>query len=110
METKLILVHSLKESIILNLVDFNEHLKDTPLGSVNFPLSKLVEDQTHEDIVDTIVQHGKDHGELRYDVNYYPVIEVEEGKEEVLDSSTSSYQSETGSGPHFIKLSVLCAL
>lgn len=79
--------------MVLNLLDFNDHRKDTPLGSATFSLSKLLEDQTHEDVVDTIVHDGKDHGELRYDVNYFPVIEAEEGKEDVLNSSTSSYQS-----------------
>ena len=76
--------------MIFNLMDFNDLRKDTALGSVTFPLSKLLEDQTHDDIVSTIQQDGKDNGELRYDVNYYPVIEAEEGKEEVLDSSMSS--------------------
>lgn len=79
--------------MVFNLMDFNDHRKDTALGSVNFPLSKLLEDQTLDDIVSVILQDGKENGELRYDVNYYPVIEVEEGKEEVLDSSMSSYQS-----------------
>jgi len=78
--------------MILNLFDFNEHRKDTQLGFVKFPLSKLLDDQAQEDIVSTILHDGKDHGELRYDVNYFPVIEAEEGNEEVLDSSTSSYQ------------------
>ena len=91
METKFILIYSLKESIVFHLLDYNEHLKDTVLGSVTFPLSKLVEEQTHEDIVSAILRDGKDNGELRYDVNYYPVIEAEEGKEEVLNSSMSSY-------------------
>ena len=80
--------------MVFNLLDFNDHRKDTPLGSVSFSLSKLIEEQTHEDIVSTILHDGKDNGELRYDVNYYPVIEPEEGKAEVLaDSSMSSYQS-----------------
>ena len=99
--------------MVLNLLDFNDHRKDTPLGSATFSLSMLLEDQTHEDIVSTILQDGKDHGELRYDVNYFPVIEAEEGKEEVLNSSMSSYQSGWRSEPHnlfFVKLSVLCVL
>ena len=94
MEHKFILIHSLKELMVFNLYDYNDHRKDTQLGAVHFPLSKLVEDQTHEDIVSTILHDGKDHGELRYDVNYFPVVETEEGKEEVLDSSMSSYQNE----------------
>ena len=77
--------------MFFNLLDFNDHFKDTVLGTVSFPLSKLLEDQTHEDIVTAILHEGKNNGELRYDVNYYPVIEAEEGKEDVLDSSMSSY-------------------
>lgn len=76
--------------MVLNLLDYNDHRKDTALGSATFSLSKLVEEQIHEDIVDTILHDGKDHGELRYDVQYFPVIEAEDGKPEVLDSSTSS--------------------
>jgi Ca2+-dependent lipid-binding protein len=113
METKFILIHSLKENMVFNLLDFNDHRKDTALGSVTYSLSKLLEDQTHEDIVSPILQDGKDNGELRYDVNYFPVIEAEEGKEEVLDSSMSSYQCGWRSEPHdpfFVKLSVLCVL
>ena len=79
--------------MVFNLLDFNDHPKDTTLGSVSFSFLKLLEDQTHEDIVSPILQDGKDNGELRFDVNYYPVIEAEEGKEDVLDSSMSSYQS-----------------
>ncbi|KAF8807280.1 transmembrane protein [Phlegmacium glaucopus] len=87
METKFILVNTLKEVMVLDLYDYNDVRKDTLLGSVEFPLSKLLDDQTHEDIVSTILQEGKDRGELRYDVNYFPVIEAEEGKEEILDST-----------------------
>ena len=98
--------------MVLNLLDFNDHRKDTPLGSVTYSLSKLLEDQTHEDIVSPILQDEKDNGELRFDVNYFPVIEAEEGKE-VLDSSMSSYQSEWRYEPHdpfSVKLSVLFVL
>ena len=76
--------------MVMNLLDFNDHRKDTLLGSATFSLSKLLEDQTHEDIVSTVLHDGKDHGELRYDINYFPVIEPEEGKEEVLNSSMLS--------------------
>ena len=113
METKFILINSLKENLVFNLMDFNDHRKDTALGSVTFSLSKLLEDQTVDDIVSSVLQDGKDNGELRYDVNYFPVIEAEEGKEEVLDSSMLFYRSGWRSEPHdpfFVKLSVLCVL
>ena len=99
--------------MVLNLLDFNDHRKDTQLGSVTFSLSKLLEDQTHEDILSTVLYEGKDHGELRYDVNYFPVIEPEEGKEEVLNSSMSSYKSGWRNESHdifFVKPSVSCVL
>ncbi|KAF8168240.1 C2 domain-containing protein [Crassisporium funariophilum] len=86
-ETKYILVNSLNEQLILNLYDFNDHRKDTLLGSTSFDLNKLLEDSTQEDLVAQLLKDGKDRGELRYDVNYYPVIEPEEGSAEVLDST-----------------------
>lgn len=113
METKFILIKSLKEMMVLDLYDYNEHRKDTRLGSVTFPLSKLQEDQTHEDVVSTILHEGKDHGELRYDINYFPVLEAEEGKAEVMDSSTLSLNMNELINlmtPFIVKLSVLCAL
>ncbi|RDB28789.1 Uncharacterized protein PYUK71.03c [Hypsizygus marmoreus] len=86
METKFILINSLNESLMLNLWDYNDHRKNTLMSSVAFELSKLAEDATQEDIQSTLLKDGKERGELRYDVSFYPVLEAEEGKEAV-DSS-----------------------
>jgi hypothetical protein len=58
-------------------VDFNEFLKDTEVGSTVFDLAKLKED-------------GKQRGELRFDVFYFPVLKPqvnESGVEELPKSS-----------------------
>lgn len=86
-ETKYLLVQSLKDILTLNVYDYNEHRKNTLMSTATFDLSKLLEDSTREGILAPLLKDGKERGELRFDVNYYPVIEPEEGKEEILDSS-----------------------
>lgn len=56
------------------------------MSSASFPFSKLIDDQTHENLTSPLLKEGKTRGEIRYDINYFPCIEPEEGKEEVLDS------------------------
>lgn len=46
-----------------------------------------MEDAEHNDIVTPLLRDGKNRGELRYDVRFYPVVEPEPGKEELADSS-----------------------
>jgi len=87
METKYLLVNSLKDILSLSVYDFNDHRKDTLMGSATFEFAKLVEDATQEGLTSILFKDGKERGELRYDVNYFPVLEAEEGKEELLDSS-----------------------
>ncbi|KAE9395950.1 hypothetical protein BT96DRAFT_958377 [Gymnopus androsaceus JB14] len=69
METKFVLVNSLAETLNLNLYDFNDHRKDTLLGTATFELAQL------QDEAD-----GKDRGELKYDISFYPVLKAEEGQ------------------------------
>jgi len=81
METKFLLVNALNESLVLNLWDYNDHRKNALLSSATFELSKLLEDATQENIRSPLLKDGRDRGELRYDVSYYPVLEAEGGKE-----------------------------
>lgn len=46
-----------------------------------------MEDAEHDDVLTPLLRDGKNRGELRYDVHFYPVVEPEVGKEEVADSS-----------------------
>jgi len=88
METKFVLVNSLSESLVLNLYDYNDHRKNTLLGSASFELAKLEQDATWEGIVSPLLTDGKERGELRYDVSFYPVLKPE-GQEEIPDTSES---------------------
>jgi len=81
METKYILVSNLHERLVLNLFDYNDHRSNTKLGSTFFELEKLEQDSVHEGIVSQFLKDGKERGELRYDVSYFPVIEPEQAKD-----------------------------
>ncbi|EKM83486.1 hypothetical protein AGABI1DRAFT_88463 [Agaricus bisporus var. burnettii JB137-S8] len=87
METKFILINSLNESLMLHLWDYNDHRKNTLLGTSTFELSVLAEDSSHDGIISPLLKDGKDRGELRYDLEYYPVLEPEEGSSDVPESS-----------------------
>ncbi|OJA07635.1 hypothetical protein AZE42_01107 [Rhizopogon vesiculosus] len=83
METKFILVNSIHETLVLSLLDYNDHRKDTPLGAATFEMEKLLEDATQEGLELNILKDGKEKGFIRFGVNYFPVLKPEtvEGKE-----------------------------
>ena len=94
-ETILLLVNTLQESLILDLMDYNDHRADSHLGFAQFELGKLLNDSTQEGISSTIFKDGKDRGQLQYDVSYYPVLQptVIDGKEDLPETSMSFYTS-----------------
>ncbi|THH27082.1 hypothetical protein EUX98_g7106 [Antrodiella citrinella] len=73
-ETKYLLVNSLQESLILNVMDFNDHRKNSHIGAATFDLSKLLEDATQEALEYHILKDGKEKGILRFDVHFHPVL------------------------------------
>lgn len=81
METKFVLVNSLSEPLNLHLYDFNDHRKDALLGTATFELSQLQEDAVREGLSSHLLKDGKERGELKYDISYYPVLKPEEGQE-----------------------------
>ncbi|KAJ3567153.1 hypothetical protein NP233_g6551 [Leucocoprinus birnbaumii] len=87
LETKFILVNSIGENLMLNLWDFNDHRKDSLLGAATFDMNQLADDSSREGIVSTLLKDGKERGELKYDIQYYPVLETPEGSTEVPESS-----------------------
>ncbi|KAL0950758.1 hypothetical protein HGRIS_007526 [Hohenbuehelia grisea] len=84
-ETKFILVKSLNETLMLKLFDYNDHRKNTLMGTASFELAGLLEDATQENLTGPILKDGKERGELRYDVSFYPVLKPEE-TEDVEDT------------------------
>ncbi|KAH7915157.1 C2 domain-containing protein [Hygrophoropsis aurantiaca] len=89
MESKFILVNSLQDSLMFNVIDYNGHRKDTPLGAATFDMQKLLDDATQENIELSILRDGKDKGQLRLSVNYFPVLKPEtvDGKDQVPNSN-----------------------
>ncbi|KAG7450195.1 tricalbin [Guyanagaster necrorhizus] len=78
METNFILVNNLTESLVFNLYDYNDHRKNTLLGSSIFELTRLQEDATQEGMETQLLMDGKERGELRYDVSFFPVLHLED--------------------------------
>lgn len=91
METKFILVNNLTDSLVLTLMDFNDHRKDSEMGSAVFDMSKLREDSTFEGLEASILKDGKERGMMRFDVTFYPVLkpETDSGGKEILPVDTS---------------------
>lgn len=86
------LINRLTDNLVLTVMDYNDHRKDTELGASIFELSKLDEDATQEDLSLPMLKDGKEKGELRFDVSYFPVLKPqvdESGVEELPESSTS---------------------
>jgi len=91
METKFLLVNSLTESLVLAVMDYNDHRKDTEIGAASFDMSKLREDSTHEGVEASVLKDGKERGKVRFDVSFYPVLKasVDNGGKEELPEDTS---------------------
>lgn len=86
METKFILITSLTESLYLNVYDYNDHRKDSLMGTAMFELSRLQDDATQEGITSNLLVEGKERGELRYDISFFPVLKPEDG-EDIVETS-----------------------
>ncbi|KAH0838563.1 C2 domain-containing protein [Lanmaoa asiatica] len=88
-ETKFILVNSLQEQLVLTVFDYNEHRKDTSLGAAIFDMNKLIEDAIFEGVELPILKDGKDRGQIRFDVSYYPVLkpQIVDGQERLPETN-----------------------
>lgn len=74
-------------------MDFNDHRKDSEIGSASFDMSKLREDASYEGLEAPILKDGKDKGMIRYDVTFYPVLKSsgDTGGKEELPEDTSEW-------------------
>ncbi|KAH7345115.1 tricalbin [Rhizoctonia solani] len=73
-EVKFLVINSLTETLNLALLDHNDHRKDTELGTASFELSTLTEDATQEGLVRKVLKDGKERGEVKFDVSFFPVL------------------------------------
>jgi Ca2+-dependent lipid-binding protein len=74
-ETVNIIVTSLKDSLTINLFDYNDIRKDKELGTATFALEQLEEDADHENLHLEIMSGGRPRGILQADVRFFPVLE-----------------------------------
>lgn len=91
-ETKFLLVNSLQETLVLSVIDYNEHRKHTDLGAASFNLINLNEDASQEGLEAVVQKDGKDRGKLNFDVSFFPVLQAQgdqSGLEAIPDTSQS---------------------
>ncbi|KAL1412655.1 Tricalbin-2 [Vanrija albida] len=74
-ETQFILIKSLNDVLNFNVFDYNEHRPDSLLGTVSQELKVLGDDAEQEGIVGHVLDGGKEKGQLRYDLSYFPVLQ-----------------------------------
>ncbi|KAI9511781.1 tricalbin [Russula earlei] len=89
-ESKFILINNHTDNLVLTVMDYNELLKDTEIGASIFELSKLKEDATQDDLSLPVLKDGKQKGDLRFEVLYFPILKPkvnESGVEELPESS-----------------------
>jgi Ca2+-dependent lipid-binding protein len=75
---------------VLSLYDYNDHRNNTLMGAATFELGELLDDATQEGLSRNLLKDGKDRGELKFDVSFYPVLAPKDGGgvEEIPDTST----------------------
>jgi Ca2+-dependent lipid-binding protein len=84
-ETQFILINSLADILNLHLYDFNDHRPDNLLGTVTRELATLNEDAEQHGIVGSILGGGKERGELRYDLSYFPVLQPQQAADGTIE-------------------------
>ncbi|KAH7121139.1 C2 domain-containing protein [Dendryphion nanum] len=75
-ETINIIVSSLKDSLTINIFDFNDFRKDKELGTATFALEALEEDAEHENLHLEVVSGGRPRGVVQADIRFFPVLEA----------------------------------
>ncbi|KAF1942413.1 tricalbin [Clathrospora elynae] len=84
-ETVNIIVTSLKDSLTINLFDYNDIRKDKELGTATFALEQLEEISDHDNLHLEVMSGGRERGIVQADVRFFPVLEgatLEDGTQE----------------------------
>ncbi|WWD07266.1 hypothetical protein V865_005363 [Kwoniella europaea PYCC6329] len=84
-ETHFILLNSLADVLNFNIFDYNDHRPDSLLGTVSHELGTLADDAEQEGVVGKILGGGKDRGEFRYDLSYFPVLKPEKNPDGTVE-------------------------
>ncbi|BGO92542.1 hypothetical protein NBRC10512_000461 [Rhodotorula toruloides] len=73
-ETHFVLLNTLNDALTMKVFDYNDHRPDSDLGTVSFDLKSLADDGEQPDLIGEVILDGKPRGQVRYDLNYYPVL------------------------------------
>lgn len=92
-ETMNIIITSLKDTLTINVFDFNDYRKDKELGTASFALEQLEEDDEHENLHLEVMSSGRPRGVVQCDIRFFPVIEGE-----VLEDGTKGPPPESRTG------------
>ncbi|RMZ68452.1 membrane bound c2 domain [Pyrenophora seminiperda CCB06] len=74
-ETVNVIVTSLKDSLTINIFDYNDIRKDKELGTATFALEQLEEEAIHENMQLEVMSGGRARGIVSADVRFFPVLE-----------------------------------
>ncbi|ORX61723.1 hypothetical protein DM01DRAFT_32143 [Hesseltinella vesiculosa] len=89
-ETLLVLVNSTTETLFLNVRDRNTGRKDGDVGVAKFDLNELVDNENIIDGIGLAVLHGgKNAGEIKCDMRYFPVSVPEEKDGQIIPAAES---------------------
>ncbi|KAH0562191.1 hypothetical protein GP486_003113 [Trichoglossum hirsutum] len=91
-ETKYVIISSLKDSLTLQIYDWNEYRKDRELGTATFALENVEAQPEHENLRLEVMANGRPRGIVQADVRFFPVLEgrkLEDGKMEPPPESNS---------------------
>ena len=84
-ETVNVIITSLKDSLTIQLYDYNEYRKDKELGTATFPLEQLEENPEHENQQIEVLANGRARGVVQADIRFFPVLtgsKLDDGTEE----------------------------
>ncbi|GAA5844845.1 hypothetical protein JCM11251_007345 [Rhodosporidiobolus azoricus] len=91
-ETHHLLLNTLNDTLTMTVFDWNEHRSDNILGTVTFDLKSLADDGEQLGLSGDVIYDGKPRGNIRFDVNYFPVIvpnKLADGTLEPVPETTS---------------------
>lgn len=74
-ETINIIITSLKDTLTINVFDYNDIRKDKELGTASFALEQLEENDEHENLHLEVMSGGRPRGIVQADVRFFPVLE-----------------------------------
>ncbi|GEM08900.1 tricalbin [Rhodotorula toruloides] len=95
-ETHFVLLNTLNDALTMKVFDYNDHRPDSDLGTVSFDLKSLADDGEQPDLIGEVILDGKPRGQVRYDLNYYPVLKptkLADGTLEPVPETSESFAS-----------------